>query len=330
MLYRGGLLAHSLACAVIISLVVALDRGWLVRGLRLAAAGVDRCAVVRAVPVALADLHVLSRSARASTGCRCSPCASPCRCCSRTPRSGWSRIRSGTAPRGPSDAPVSSCSPRRSSACSRSCSRAAGPAGRDRRVRPLAPSPPAPPSTDPTTGAGRHDATTGRRTTRRRPPPPSHRRHDRPPHAIGDRHDRGCHRHRPAPCRPALFRRRRPLPCRCRRSAPCCGPGDSVAYDLAPAVIASLTAAGLDVDDLESYPGFRLISDRASTIDLSRASRSAPPNSARRRADADLELGCDDRRRHLPRRVDRWPVDARPARHVVRRRGDAADRPTTT
>ncbi len=44
MLYRGGLLAHSLACAVIISLLVALDRGWLVRGLRLAAARLDRCA----------------------------------------------------------------------------------------------------------------------------------------------------------------------------------------------------------------------------------------------------------------------------------------------
>ena len=33
MLYRGGLLAHSLACAVVISLVVAADRGWFVRGL---------------------------------------------------------------------------------------------------------------------------------------------------------------------------------------------------------------------------------------------------------------------------------------------------------
>ena len=32
MLYRGGMLAHSFACAVIISLVVALDRGWFVRG----------------------------------------------------------------------------------------------------------------------------------------------------------------------------------------------------------------------------------------------------------------------------------------------------------
>ena len=33
MLYRGGLLAHSVACAVVISLVVAADRGWFVRGL---------------------------------------------------------------------------------------------------------------------------------------------------------------------------------------------------------------------------------------------------------------------------------------------------------
>ncbi len=33
MLYRGGLLAHSLACAVVISLVVAAERGWFVRGL---------------------------------------------------------------------------------------------------------------------------------------------------------------------------------------------------------------------------------------------------------------------------------------------------------
>ena len=33
MLYRGGLLAHSMACAVVISLVVAAERGWFVRGL---------------------------------------------------------------------------------------------------------------------------------------------------------------------------------------------------------------------------------------------------------------------------------------------------------
>ncbi len=45
--------------------------------------------------------------------------------------------------------------------------------------------------------------------------------------------------------------------------------GDSVAYDLAPAVIASLTAAGLAVDDLEAYPGFRLVTDR-DNIDLRR------------------------------------------------------------
>ncbi len=37
--------------------------------------------------------------------------------------------------------------------------------------------------------------------------------------------------------------------------------GDSVSYDLAPAVVASLTAAGLDVDTFASYYGFRLIAD---------------------------------------------------------------------
>jgi peptidoglycan/LPS O-acetylase OafA/YrhL len=45
--------------------------------------------------------------------------------------------------------------------------------------------------------------------------------------------------------------------------------GDSVAFDLAPAVIASLRSAGLAVDDLEAYPGFRLVTDR-DDIDLSR------------------------------------------------------------
>ena len=37
--------------------------------------------------------------------------------------------------------------------------------------------------------------------------------------------------------------------------------GDSVSYDLAPAVVASLTAAGLDVDTYASYFGLRLIAD---------------------------------------------------------------------
>ncbi len=38
--------------------------------------------------------------------------------------------------------------------------------------------------------------------------------------------------------------------------------GDSVSFDLAPAVHASLTAAGLDVDNFGSYYGFRLIADQ--------------------------------------------------------------------
>jgi hypothetical protein len=37
--------------------------------------------------------------------------------------------------------------------------------------------------------------------------------------------------------------------------------GDSVSYDLAPGVVASLTAAGLDVDTYASNFGFRLIAD---------------------------------------------------------------------
>ncbi len=46
--------------------------------------------------------------------------------------------------------------------------------------------------------------------------------------------------------------------------------GDSVAHELAPAVRASLVAAGLEVDDLEAFPGFRLISPERADIDLSR------------------------------------------------------------
>jgi peptidoglycan/LPS O-acetylase OafA/YrhL len=46
--------------------------------------------------------------------------------------------------------------------------------------------------------------------------------------------------------------------------------GDSVAHELAPAVTASLVAAGLEVDDLEAYPGFRLVSPERSDIDLSK------------------------------------------------------------
>ncbi len=39
--------------------------------------------------------------------------------------------------------------------------------------------------------------------------------------------------------------------------------GDSVAYELAPGVVASLTAAGLEVDDLAAYYGYRLVADGA-------------------------------------------------------------------
>jgi peptidoglycan/LPS O-acetylase OafA/YrhL/lysophospholipase L1-like esterase len=46
--------------------------------------------------------------------------------------------------------------------------------------------------------------------------------------------------------------------------------GDSVAHELGPAVDASLSAAGLEVDVVQSYPGFRLISPERSDIDLSK------------------------------------------------------------
>ena len=136
LLYRGGLLAHSLACAVIISLVVALDRGWFVRGFALAAARLDRGAVVRAVPVALAGLHrpvARAHRPRRSGTARRSPRRVGRR--SRTRRSGWWRIRSAGARRGRTADPAWRCSSASVVGAARPAVPAARSAGRDRRVR---------------------------------------------------------------------------------------------------------------------------------------------------------------------------------------------------
>ena len=111
MLYRGGLLAHSLACAVVISLVVAADRGWFGRGL-----GWRPLAWIGVLSYGLYLWHwpiyvVLSPERTGLDGLTLLGVRiAVSRCVRRTPRTGWSRTPCGTAPSGLAAAPVWSCS----------------------------------------------------------------------------------------------------------------------------------------------------------------------------------------------------------------------------
>ncbi len=260
MLYRGGLLVHSMACAVIISLIVALDRGWMVRGLGWRPlvwigvlsyglylwhwpvytilseqrTGLDGAALLAArlavsVLIAYASFRVVEDPIRR--------------------RASWALGRSGAVVLAASvaavlgllfllpDPPVE--------IAEFDAAAIALPA-----VVPDTPGPSVTESAAPTTRA------------------PIAEPADRPdamvvPDVTIDR-DTAPSTTAPSTTAPSTTA---PVPLTAISSV--LWAGDSVAYDLAPAVIASLTAAGLDVDDLEAYPGFRLVSPERADIDLS-------------------------------------------------------------
>ena len=214
MLYRGGLLAHSLACAVVISLVVAADRGWFVRGLGwrpLAWIGVlsyglylwhwpiyvvlspDRTGL-DGVPLLGVRIAVSVMFAYASFRLVEDPVRH---------RAAWARGRSGVVVLVAAVVGVMAL-----------IVALPDPTGQVARVRPLrhrrrrAVDRPVDGAGDERPGRGIDS--NGRTHRRIRGTRPRHPR-PRPP------------RNRLAPCRPALLRRRRPLLCRAGRSPPSCG-----------------------------------------------------------------------------------------------------------
>ena len=266
MLYRGGLLAHSLACALIISLVVALDRGWLVRGLgwrplvwigvlsyglylwhwpvytvlseqRTGLDGAALLAVrlVASVLIAYASFRVVEDPIRR--------------------RASWASGRSGMVVLGVSVVAMLG-------------------------LLFLLPDPPveiaefdaatiAVPLADTTVPVTAVPRTTDAATPTSRPPSDPAIA-DRPATLVVPEVTVRSQTPAPSTTAPSTIAPSTTEPIPPTPISSVLWAGDSVAYDMAPGVIASLTAAGLDVDDFDAYPGFRLVAPERPDIDLSK------------------------------------------------------------
>ena len=251
MLYRGGLLAHSLVCAVVISLVVAADRGWFVSGLGwrpLAWIGVlsyglylwhwpiyvvlspDRTGL-DGVPLLGVRIAVSVMFAYASFRLVEDPVRH---------RAAWARGRSGVVVLVAAVVGVMAL-----------IVALPDPTGQVAQFDPSAIAAGAP-LTDPSTAramsvpAEESTRTGGPTVASAAPAAPATAAASEPAGTV------------PSSTAPATTAA--PVPRRAITSV--MWTGDSVSFDLAPAVTASLTAAGLDVDVFGSYYGFRLVADQ--------------------------------------------------------------------
>jgi len=254
MLYRGGLLAHSVACAVVISLVVAAERGWFVRGLGwrpvawigvlsyglylwhwpvYVVLGPERTGLDG---VTLLGVRIAVSGALAYASYRL--VEDPVR-----HRAGWARGRSGVVVLVAAIVGVvvllGSVLP--------------DPTGQVAAFDPSAITAAAPPDVNTLDNE------------------PGDTRATTPATSLATRSDDRAEASAPAPASEPV----RTVPTTTAVPVPrqeihsVMWTGDSVSFDLAPAVQASLTAAGLDVDHFGSYYGFRVIADQEH-YDLSR------------------------------------------------------------